>query len=76
MKKYIRFFSILPILLLSILCFWGCSCSEEKVQRVTISVEEGENVTVTGSKKYTVVWGEEYGDYVQIDATATDYLLV
>ena len=69
MKKYIRFFSILPILLLSILCFWGCSCSEEKVQRVTISVEEGENVTVTGSKKYTVVWGEEYGDYVQIDAT-------
>ncbi len=68
MKKYIRYISILPVLLLTIFCFWGCSCSEERVQRVSLSITEGENVTYLGLNRYEVVWDTD-NPYVEINAS-------
>ena len=64
MKKYIRYISIVPVLLLTVFFFWGCSCSEPRVQSISISITESENVTFLGGNRYEVVW-DENNPYVE-----------
>ena len=68
MKKYIRYISIVPVLLLTVFFFWGCSCSEPRVQSISISITESENVTFLGGNRYEVVW-DESNPYVEINAS-------
>ena len=68
MKKYIRYISIVPVLLLTVFFFWGCSCSEPRVQSISISITESENVTFLGGNRYEVVW-DENNPYVEINAS-------
>ena len=54
MKKFIKFISLLPVLLLSIICLWGCSCSQDRLQRISLSISSEDAIYVGGNEGYVI----------------------
>ena len=54
MKKLTKFISLLPILLLSIICLWGCSCSQDRLQRISLSISSEDAIYVGGNEGYVI----------------------
>ncbi len=72
MKKLTKFISLLPILLLSIICLWGCSCSQDRLQRISLSISSEDAIYVGGNEGYVI----EYTNTpikIQVDMYPTSF---